>query len=1400
MKKKTQKLSHAKSQYSLALIVTMTAALITSCAKDRPYEVLEKSVDLQQLGSLSQAGQIIDGKVTKRAGVENLYVSNTQGTARFNAAVSPYVQGTERAIELYFTEEGLVGYEMEQDKSFNDNIHNNDPIFTIPVSYKSFRCRENADKECTNIEEENTDADVEWFQKNHYIPDFAAIELHERDTLRVTNSCMSESSSKLAHYEVNDKNIYFEINKTYKFNVNNWRCISWLAGNITSWDEYSRLLDEMDTVSTTLSFSIARMDAITTPGYQAIKYEKRDQRIFGFFPTSISKKDDNQRKYQDTLVNRWSPKRNGGVIQYYMSKEFNKPENKFLKDATYVAFDNMNSALKEGGVNFRVKIDALTKEQEETIRPGDMRYSMIVLIEDIASGLLGYGPSVANPRTGEIVKAHTNMYKGSLKGSAPRMYRGVRDYEEGIRKSFNKTLAVTGSDVRLTPDDVVLADKQKIKALAQNMVNSQANIKAHTPQANLEFNKSTQIHLKSHKGFKPLPSLDNLKKHLEPKSVFSDDHVERIGQLEVNPRYLIQAKSKLVDFIEGQMGDSSFVPNFNNKSSQLVASLSWAIDDYSKYESGLKQFAEQNMYHEDMMNYQALGKIGVQSLNGIEGLRYGDEAGINTGKLKPWDQLDEELQEIVTEKLVIHSYIPTLVHEIGHNLGLRHNFAGSYDKANYYTEEKRKALGIAGGAPYSSIMDYNYSALNSVSTFGPYDIAAFRFAYNRDVQTESGSYVKINDDGSTPLIDHLIASFQDQNPATNIKMFTYCTDQNRGTMNCDVFDEGGSFLELTKHYVSKHKEWYALRNTKGNRKRFSEHGNVRGLIQSFFSLSNLRRIHEAWQFYYTTYGPIFVTGCNTPALEQQYGQNCSFINEIVEANELAGDSLMEIVKTQDLTCDVVYSATLDGKEIAKNERAFVNAAMNLNNIQGILANDDGYYRPHHCFDESMKPFLDAYVLQLNLPRVCQAQGISEEKCREAKVTSKAVGQTGLSHNDVDAAAREDEDMYQSDIEIRGMWPEKMIALHFLTHNANIVSAGANRHMSFLNHPKYLNEISNMIDHLAFGAPLRGQTPYVSEAGVEYYPMRRVTLDINTKVYPYISDVMGMFVPTSSTGDFNRQTGTYAESYGIGKYLLKQIASSTRPVGGNYDVAASAQRWAMHNAITASFLATDKTRSSFGTDIKKTYNFPGLNLKVGATDQNIIAAQMIDILNGEFDEEANKVVEIVNKLNFPQTSAPTPSDSAEEMLQEVAAQEAVSTGKGIELFNKVMKYKIESYMNGYDYMLLDQAVTNAQENAQSQQEVQQLINIGFQKAFQSMGEQRYQTALELLNANRLPSGDENEEALKSFSVSVLEYATLNAEQRAAYKNQIANNLRALQPNGTRNFSWLFYFRSAQDEQE
>ncbi|MEF1216038.1 M66 family metalloprotease, partial [Vibrio alginolyticus] len=97
--------------------------------------------------------------------------------------------------------------------------------------------------------------------------------------------------------------------------------------------------------------------------------------------------------------------------------------------------------------------------------------------------------------------------------------------------------------------------------------------------------------------------------------------------------------------------------------------------------------------------------------------------------------LPKELQVKAADAITVATYSNTLVHELGHNMGLRHNFKGSNDKANYYTLEQAHQLGLNNIPAYSSTMDYAPSMLDETPTWGLYDIAAFKFGYGRKVET-----------------------------------------------------------------------------------------------------------------------------------------------------------------------------------------------------------------------------------------------------------------------------------------------------------------------------------------------------------------------------------------------------------------------------------------------------------------------------------------------------------------------------------------------------------------------------------------------------------------------------------------------------------------------------------------
>ena len=108
---------------------------------------------------------------------------------------------------------------------------------------------------------------------------------------------------------------------------------------------------------------------------------------------------------------RFNPK--AGQVKWYFSTQTpNDPEHQWVRELGHLAVKLLNKAFLEAGRDADHKIEVVLDSNGDDKEVGDIRYNILNLIvsEGTGGGLLGLGPNVANPITGEVVSATANVW------------------------------------------------------------------------------------------------------------------------------------------------------------------------------------------------------------------------------------------------------------------------------------------------------------------------------------------------------------------------------------------------------------------------------------------------------------------------------------------------------------------------------------------------------------------------------------------------------------------------------------------------------------------------------------------------------------------------------------------------------------------------------------------------------------------------------------------------------------------------------------------------------------------------------------------------------------------------------------------------------------------------------
>ena len=984
----------------------LIALWLVGCAREQPYDSLE--MPGRQVFSKSVLSEEMDKSLNDDN--EFLFLASTLGAPRAVVSQFPHYQGEPKIIKFRFERDGIKGHERDEDDRFAQNSLNEKPIIHIPVEYVDFKCATNNRGDCTN--KEVLDAEKDWKEKRYFIPDFDKISLAHLSEIKVfvEDGCFLQISQKAIQNTLSNDVINVEIEREYELK-NDINCIM-------DHFDFKSFAIKNPSFKVRYFYSMVRLSTLVSKNYRPVEYPVTDHHRFGFFKNRIERLEDNfdsSRPQETYYLNRFNPS-NGEApkkLDFHLNAAFNKPENLYLRKATHQAVDNINRALDEARANIQINlVHADPKAQKK--HSGDLRYNTIVLIDEpLANGLLGYGPSVANPRTGEILQAHTNMYSGVLKSTVRRTYQAM------VRFSRQKLAAKDATtDIRQTQED-----------------------------------QQALLH-----GTLPLPH--------------SSSKIEPLSAKNIEGKYKnVQAKMKRqLSQSMGPQERKRVKLSRQGMTHQHPAPPSQKMDFHQER---MEICAQNNAYHVDMVNFKSLGKELLPGIAEIPGILSNDKT------LKPWDQIDQEQRAQVIRIVTKNLYISILVHELGHNLGLRHNFMASTDAKNFYTTEEAQDLGMWSVPAYSSVMDYPASGLNELATFGKYDIAALRFAYGREVELEqSGEMVKV----STTLTD---LSQELQRKDKKLRHYQFCTDQNAGlSALCAPFDEGSNVKEIATYYVQLYQDTYSERNWRNGRLDFNTYQLPYYIVRNMRIFRSMRKIHEMFELYASFFGTEFMLqGCSLLQLIQ-FPEMCMNINNTRDATFIVGNFFLNILKTPDLTCSLSQPLDENNKTVA---------LVSLKKIYDEMRwQTDMRDVPKSCFDPLVQSYLANPSNHFSIPFVVK-------------------GEAGKYLNSI--SEPDPRYPYNSDIRVRGVWSDKILAMRYLTTRIDENVGSNNSRSSLLDLPFISQSLNNFFDHIVAHSPLESPVKFSTANGTEYeenhFELAGGNYQIAENPHPIISYFFGL---------------------------------------------------------------------------------------------------------------------------------------------------------------------------------------------------------------------------------------------------------------------------------------------------
>lgn len=575
-------------------------------------------------------------------------------------------------------------------------------------------------------------------------------------------------------------------------------------------------------------------------------YKDDRQSKFGYFVQEVSKirstdviarEEDLEKDY---LVQRHNPTKD--IIFHFsnLTPDYKKGDDPYGLEIDYRkigrnSIEYWNKAYKRAGAPNQVLMN------EEVDAPfGDIAYNTINLIDsEKGSNLLGVGPSLVDPYSGEVINANANVYIAPFREIIAGQVRNYIKARTGLLNEPKKQLpggATLNSTLLGEMAESTLGIKDVLATIVpENVMKMVANFYHHgvvdftTDDIGTGgFASNTDV-ITDLYGLTKFNSETSLIKNLGiiaervPELVFLRDQ----GDITFKPR----SRKELLKL---QQALESHRPTFYR--SYFMSDTGLASD----YNSMTGQIEEQCG---EVLKLVALIKNRSEAEN--------KPAHMTTAEELP------ALRHCMTQ-IIPGKFQATLIHEIGHTLGLRHNFYASADKENFFKKEEVKELYGLDIAEHdlprsSSVMDYVRTEQDRLTYPGHYDIAAIRYGYANTVEVVSdakrpntlgGTYVVLKKADTNNTAGSILDELKEKGQV--LAPFAYCTDVEASLEIdplCARHDFGTTPKMIVEDSINSFWESLTLYNFRYDRGKAA----VTGPFRRASRLDKLKRIYTEWR-------------------------------------------------------------------------------------------------------------------------------------------------------------------------------------------------------------------------------------------------------------------------------------------------------------------------------------------------------------------------------------------------------------------------------------------------------------------------------------------------------------------------------------------------------------------------